>query len=157
MHASASWYRDAAPHGAADPNNFRICELPTMWWQDEKLKTPEQRAIEIAELTRRRNRILERAPMSAVSAQLVRALIVVFVLILSLQRIMAGGATTGNWMLLAIFGVAFLAVLYEARYFPPLSDRWALSRLVGYEGDSPQDLQKKIDRLTSEAESDKTS
>ena len=92
--------------------------------------------------------------MSAVSAQLVRALIVVFILILSLQRVMAGGATAGNWMMLAIFGIAFLAVLYEARYFPPLSDRWALSRLVGYEGDSPQDLQAKIDRLKSETDTE---
>jgi hypothetical protein len=37
-----------------------------------------------------------------------------------------------------------------------MSDRWAMSRLVGYEGDSPQDLQNRIDKLQAEQATDRS-
>jgi hypothetical protein len=121
-----------------------------MWWQADRPKTAEQRASEIAELTRRRDRMLERAPKSAICGQLVRGSILMLILISSARGIVTHYQSVSAWAVYAIFGVLCLVVVYSSLRLPPISDRWAMSRLVGYDGDSPQDLQNKIDKLQSE-------
>jgi hypothetical protein len=119
-----------------------------MWWQQDDIpKTAEECDAEIASLIRRRDRMLERAPMSAISGQLVRGLILLLILISSAQGIIMHYQSMNAWAVYGICGLLCLVVLYSSLRFPPMSDRWAMSRLVGYEGDSPQDLQNRIDRL----------
>lgn len=94
--------------------------------------------------------MLERAPISAISGQLVRGLILLFILFAAMRGIVVHYQSVSAWLVYGIFGVLCLIVIGSSLRFPPISDRWAMSRLVGYEGDSPQDLQARIDRLRSE-------
>jgi hypothetical protein len=137
--------RDPPPSSATGCAERRY---PAMWWrQDDIPKTAEARDAEIASLIRRRDRMLERAPMSAISGQLVRGLILLLILMSSAQGIVAHDQFVDAWVVYRVCGVLCLIVLYNSLRFPAMSDRWAMSRLVGYEGDSPQDLQNRIDRI----------
>jgi hypothetical protein len=119
-----------------------------MWWQQDDIpETAEDRDAEIVSLIRRRDRMLERAPMSAISGQLVRGLMLLLILMSSAQGIVAHYQSVNAWAVYGICGFLCLVAAYNSLRFPPISDRWAMSRLVGYEGDSPQDLQNRIDRL----------
>jgi hypothetical protein len=128
-----------------------------MWWrQDDIPKTAEQRDAEVASLIRRRgDRMLERAPMSALSGQLVRGLILMLILMSSAQGIVAHHRFVDAWVVDGVCGALCLVVLYNSLRFPSMSDRWAMSRLVGYEGDSPQDLQDRIDRIRATQPADR--
>ena len=121
-----------------------------MWWrQDDIPKTAEARAAEIAALIRRRDRLLDHAPRSAIASQLVRGFILLLILMACAKGIIAHHGAVNAWAVYGLFGLVCLVVVIRFLRFPPLSDRWAMSRLVGYEGDSPQDLQSRIDRLSS--------
>jgi hypothetical protein len=123
-----------------------------MWWQrDDRPKTSEERDAEIASLMRRRERMLEHAPRSAIAGQLIRGLILLFLLIVSAGGIVAHHPSVSAGLVYALCGLLCLVVVYSFSRFPSMSDRWAMSRLVGYEGDSPQDLQNRIDALQAEA------
>lgn len=93
--------------------------------------------------------------MSAISSQLVRGLILLLILMFSAQGIVAHYQSVNAWVVYGVCGVLCLVVLYNSLHFPPMSDRWAMSRLVGYEGDSPQDLQNGIDRLRATQPADR--
>ena len=121
-----------------------------MFWHDNQPSTAEERDAEIASLISRRDRMLERAPMSAIGGQLVRGFILLMILMSCARGIIVHYQSVSAWAIYGIFGLLCLVVIYSSLRFPPLSDRWAMSRLVGYEGDSPQDLQNRIDRLQSE-------
>jgi len=54
-----------------------------------------------------------------------------------------------SWLPVPAVAAGLIAVLCRSRQLPPASDQWANSRLLGYDGDSPQDLQDKIDRVRS--------
>jgi len=128
-----------------------------MWWrQDDIPKTAEQRDAEVASLIRRRgDRMLERAPMSAISGQLVRGLILLLILMSSAQGIVAHHRFVDAWVVYGVCGALCLVVLYNSLRFPSMSDRWAMSRLVGYEGDCPQDLEDRIDRIRATQPADR--
>jgi hypothetical protein len=119
-----------------------------MLWhrQDDIPKTAEERDAEIASLTRRRDRMLDSAPMSAIAGRLVLGLIISMTLI-SFTAGLVRNHFMNEWVLYGICGCLCLTAIYRFTRFPPISDRWAMSRLVGYDGDSPQDLQDRIDRL----------
>ena len=127
-----------------------------MWWRDDRPRTAEGRAAEIAELAGRRDRMLERAPMSAIAGQSVRGVILMVILISSARGILVHYQSVSAWAAYGIFGFLCLIVVYSSLRFPPMSDRWAMSRLVGYEGDSPQDLQNRIDKLQAEQATDRS-
>ncbi len=66
------------------------------------------------------------------------------------RPILAGTASWKGWRPVVAIAAALVAVLYRSRHLPPVGDPWANSRLLGYDGDSPQDLQDRIDRLRSD-------
>jgi hypothetical protein len=50
-----------------------------------------------------------------------------------------------------MFGNDFaLVFLRGSLNLPSIGDRWGMSRLVSYEGDSPQELQNEIERLRAQ-------
>ena len=51
---------------------------------------------------------------------------------------------------LAFFGALLVVFLRGSLNLPSIGDRWAMSRLLGYEGDSPQELQNEIERLRAQ-------
>jgi hypothetical protein len=61
-------------------------------------QTHSDRAVEAADLTRRRDCILERAPMSEIGTQPVRGIILLLVLVGPVQRLVAGNYTPGIWI-----------------------------------------------------------
>lgn len=126
-----------------------------MWWrQDDRPRTAEERDAEIVSLVRRRDRLLERAPRSAIAGQLMRGLTLLVILTAVAGGVVADYPSISAGVVYGIYGLLCLLVIYSSLRFPPMSDRWAMSRLVGYDGDSPQDLQDRIDALRAETVGD---
>ena len=51
---------------------------------------------------------------------------------------------------LALFGALLFVFLRGSLNLPAIGDGWGMSRLLGYEGDSPQELQNEIERLRAQ-------
>ena len=51
---------------------------------------------------------------------------------------------------IVLFGVLFFVFLRGSLNLPSIGDRWGMSRLLSYEGDSPQELQNEIERLRAQ-------
>jgi hypothetical protein len=51
---------------------------------------------------------------------------------------------------LALFGALLFVFLRGSLDLPSIGDRWGMSRLLSYEGDSPQELQNEIERLRAQ-------
>jgi hypothetical protein len=120
-----------------------------MWWHQ---KTDAERAEEIAQLTKKRDNLLNRAPEAVLIRQAVVVCFLGIMIFLFAGQIFAGavGANLAALMAVTLAGAFLLVVLYRSRNLPPIGDRWGMSRLLNYEGDSPQDLQDRIERLRSE-------
>jgi hypothetical protein len=122
-----------------------------MWWH-QRPKTDAERAEEIARLTKKRDYLLSRAPEAVLIRQAVVACFLGIIIFLFAGQIFAGAARVNLAALVAvtIASTLLLIVLYRGRNLPPMGDRWGMSRLLDYDGDSPQDVQDKIERLRSE-------
>ena len=108
---------NSLPQGEPDPppGSATGCagrRYPAMWWrQDDIPKTAEEREAEIASLIRRRDRMLERAPMSAISGQLVRGLMLLLILMSSAQGIVTHYRFVDAWVVYGVCGALCLVVL----------------------------------------------
>src|SRR5262249_16889152 len=51
---------------------------------------------------------------------------------------------------LALFAALLFVFLRGSLNLPSIGDRWGMSRLLDYEGDSPQELQNEIERLRAQ-------
>lgn len=137
-------------------NHRRLAGLSGMWWwQAHTPRTDAERGAEISRLARQRDDLLERAPMTVMMRQAVLACSLAVMLMMFLRPILAGTASWTGWLPVAAITAALLAVLYRSRHLPPVGDQWANSRLLGYDGDSPQDLQDRIDRLRADSSGDR--
>jgi hypothetical protein len=120
------------------------------WWQAHKPRTDAERAAEITRLSQQRDRLLDRAPMEVVMRQAVLGCSLAVMLMMFLRPILAGTASWKGWLPVIAIAAGLIAVIYRSRHLPAAGDQWANSRLLGYDGDSPQDLQDRIDRLRAE-------
>jgi hypothetical protein len=122
-----------------------------MWWR-QRPKTDAERAEEIARLTKKRDYLLNRASEAVLIRQAVVACFLGIIIFLFAGQIFAGAARVNLAALVAVTlaGTLLLTVLYRGQNLPPIGDRWGMSRLLDYDGDSPQDVQDEIERLRSE-------
>jgi hypothetical protein len=122
-----------------------------MRWPRKSLSEPE-RQDEIARLVAQRDRMLERAPKSFLMSRfVVSIMLVMFVLSVSTgffrhpEKISVGAV-----IFFVIFGLFLIQAAWKLWVNPPPpGDRWGMSDRIGYDGDSPRDIQRKIDDLTN--------
>jgi hypothetical protein len=129
-----------------------------MWWKDEP-RTDSEREQEIARLEGVRDRLLQRAPRSFAFQQLVAPLMFAgYLTVFGGTLLFHREKVDLVFILLAIaFGLVFGRVLYKSWVHPPArGDRWGMSERLGYDGDSPRDIQAKIDRLRAQLGSEVT-
>ena len=133
------------------PNHLPIRRFCDMWWRHTP-RTDQERLQEIARLTKKRDHLLDRAP----EAVLVRRTIILCFLGLMIflvgEQIFFQPARYGfiGIFALAVFGALLFVILRGSSTLPSIGDRWGMSRLLSYEGDSPQELQNKIERLRAQ-------
>jgi hypothetical protein len=122
-----------------------------MWWHQTP-KTDAERAEEIAQLTKKRDNLLNRAPEAVLIRQAVVVCFLGIMIFLFAGQIFAGavGIKFAALVAVTLAGAFLLIVLYRSRNLPPIGDQWGMSRLLSYEGDSPQDVQDRLERLRSE-------
>jgi hypothetical protein len=125
-----------------------------MWfWRQPKL-TDLERQGEIARLEAARDSMLESAPRAAVFRRVF--IPAAFVLLMTFAGISVathpGKSPLLNWLVFAV--LVFMggrAVLRIWLHPLPKGDPWSLSDTLQYDGDSPRDVQKKIDALRTES------
>ena len=112
--------------------------------------TEQEREQEIRRLAGIRDKLLDNAPMHFYFRRLLLPIMLVMILIPIWHDIWIHHLTLGSAVLIA----GFLFLLSSGAWWvwkgtPALGDRWGFADRLGYEGDSPRDLQKKIDALRS--------
>jgi hypothetical protein len=121
-----------------------------MWWQKPKPMTEQEREQEIRRLEGIRDRLLDEAPKHFYFGRILLPIMLVPVLIVIWRAIWERPPNFTVWA--ALFLAAFLFVLCDSTWKlwkGTPSDKWGFSDALGYEGDSPRDIQKKIDALRS--------
>ncbi len=122
-----------------------------MWWNWTR-RTEVERDLEIARLTKKRDDLLDHAPEAVIVQQAVIVCFLAAMIFLFAGQIFSGPShfNLGALLMVGLTGTILIIVLYRRRGLPPIGDRWGMSRLLNYEGDSPQDVQNKIDRLRAD-------
>jgi len=121
-----------------------------MWWKNATPMTDEEREREIRRLEGVRDKLLDAAPMTFYFSRLLLPIMLVMVLV-----VIGHGLWTQPSNLtfgVAVFLAAFLFLLGHSTWKiwkRTPTDKWGFSDGLGYDGDSPRDLQKKIDALRS--------
>src|SRR5262245_29735293 len=127
-----------------------------MWRRPEPMTDTERRE-EIAQLEAARDRMLDRAPLSFGMSRIVMTMMTVMFLFVIANTLVLHRERV-NWQLfifVGLFGAIFLGAMRKLWWNPPHEhDRWGMSDRIGYDGDSPRDLQGKIDRLKTQGEKD---
>ena len=111
-------------------------------------KTRDSIGQEIAELARRRDAMLRNAPKHVFWRRLIAPLILIPTLMGLAVRLAHGRTPLANVLVtLGVCAIAGVACwkLWRPGYDP--HDQWAASDRVGYEGDGPRDLQRRIDAM----------
>jgi|SRR6476659_9610193 len=121
-----------------------------MWWKNPAPITDEDRQTEVRRLEGIRDKLLDEAPMHFYFRRLLLPIMLVMMLIPIGNSIWTSHLPLGSAVLIA----GFLFVLACGSWWvwkgtPPLGDRWGFSDTLGYEGNSPRDIQRKIDDLRS--------
>ena len=123
-----------------------------MWWRHTP-RTDQEHSQEIARLTKKRDHLLDRAPEAVLARQ---SDCPVFSRIDDLPGRRKDFLSAGALRLLSLslrwrlFGALLFVFLRGSLNLPSIGDRWGMSRLLGYEGDSPQELQNEIERLRAQ-------
>jgi hypothetical protein len=123
-----------------------------MWWRDGP-RTDGEREREIARLEGVRDRLLERAPRSFAFQQFLAPLMFAgYVAVFGGTLLFHPEKVGPVFIAMAIvFGLLFGRMLHKSWVrVPTRGDRWGMSERLGYEGDSPRDIQAKIDRLRAQ-------
>ena len=123
-----------------------------MWWSGAP-KTDQERAREIALLEAKRDRLLDSAPRAFVTQRWVALGFLCMVVVLIGDQILFHRERFSfpASLVLAIFAAITLYIMHRAwENRPPIGDRRGMASLLGYEGESPQDLQNKIEQLRGE-------
>jgi hypothetical protein len=120
-----------------------------MWWRAEP-QTEAERQQEIAQLEAVRDRLLEDAPRSfAMSRFVMTTMSAMFLIaVANVAAFHPDKINLGFFVFVVVFGGIMGTMMRKLWVAPPApGDRWGMSDRIGYEGDSPRDLQAKIDRL----------
>ena len=122
-----------------------------MWWQHTP-RTDQERSEEIARLIKKRDHLLDRAPEVVLVRQAIILCFLGLMIFLVGEQIFFQPARYGfiGIFALALFGALLFVILRGSRNLPSIGDRLGMSRLLSYEGDNPQDLQNKIERLRAQ-------
>src|ERR1700722_702262 len=121
-----------------------------MWAQTPTPMSEEDREREIQRLERVRDMLLDEAPMHFYFKRLLLPLMLVPALIAFGDAIWAHPATLTfmHGLLFAVFLVMAGSSTWKAWKSTPVpGDKWGYSDGLGYEGDSPREIQKTIDQL----------
>jgi len=125
-----------------------------MWWQPKQPLADAERRQEIRRLEAVREKLLNEAPKHFYFRRLLLPIMmamVAYVIVYTAWR-----HPLQLTPLAVIFLAAFCFIIGHSTWrvwhkTPALGDRWGFSHTLGYEGDSPRDLQKKIDALKAQS------
>ena len=122
-----------------------------MWWRHTP-RTDQERSQEIARLTKKRDHLLDRAPEAVLARQTIVLCFLGLMIFLVGGKIFFQPARSAfiSIFALGLFGALLFVFLRGSLNLPSIGDRWGMSRLLGYEGDSPQELQNEIERLRAQ-------
>jgi hypothetical protein len=126
-----------------------------MWWRSEP-KTDAERQREIARLEGVRDRLLADAPRQFVMQKAIFLIMFAGYLAMVANTLLfhREGVTLGFFVFAILFGLICGTMLFKSFMHPPAkADRWGMADRLGYEGDSPRDIQAKIDRLRAQNQS----
>jgi hypothetical protein len=126
-----------------------------MWWKNPTPMTDEERESEIHRLEGVRDKLLDAAPMHFYFRRLLLPIMLALVVVVIWHAVWTrpSNLTFGA----AIFFAAFLLVLGHSTWKVwkgTPTDKWSFSDGLGYEGDSPRDVQQKIDALRASLTTD---
>jgi hypothetical protein len=124
-----------------------------MWWSRPTPKTDDEREREIRRLEGVRDKLLDEASKHFYFRRFLLPVMLVIVLFVIGRTVWLRPAnfTIGAALLLA--GVMFMMGSSTWRVWkrtPPPGDGWGFSDGLGYEGDSPRDVQRKIEALRAQ-------
>jgi hypothetical protein len=111
-------------------------------------RSPDSIRQEISELERRRDVMLRNAPKHVLARRLILPIVFVPVALGLTARLTHGHTPPGGVLVMLVVCLMAGAALWKAwrpGYDP--RDLWAASDGVGYEGESPREVQRRIDAL----------
>jgi hypothetical protein len=120
-----------------------------MWWrQNPDAMSEENRQAEIRRLERVRDKLLADAPKHFHFRRFLIPIMLALALWTVVNALLQHRVRLGSGLFLAAFCAVLMREAYRLWIRPPSpGDRWGYSDTLGYEGDSPRDVQKKIDVL----------
>jgi hypothetical protein len=118
--------------------------------------TPEQRQEEILRLKRVRDRLLNDAPKHFYLRRMIIPIILALVLMEAVVSLRHHRMSVASGLVLGALCAILLFLAYRFWINPPMrSDRWGYSDTLGYEGDSPRDIQEKIEALRAASDDER--
>jgi hypothetical protein len=120
-----------------------------MWWrQNAGAMSEEDRQAEICRLECVRDKLLADAPKHFHFRRFLIPIMLALALWTVVNALLQHRVSLGSAVFLAAFCAVLVREVYRLWIRPPApGDRWGYSDTLGYEGDSPRDIQKKIDAL----------
>lgn len=116
--------------------------------------TAEEREREIRRLEGVRDKLLDAAPKHFYAKRLILPVMLAATVLVIVDGASVHPASLTFWA--GLFLAVFLFLLGHGTWkvwhsTPAAGDKWGFSDRIGYEGDSPRDIQRKIDVLRSKA------
>jgi hypothetical protein len=126
--------------------------IPGMWWQSPEPANNDERRAEIRRLEGIRDRLLEKAPRSFYMKRFILPVMMAMFLLALGQGIWKhpNSISPGSVLFSGVFFLLLGHAIWKIRKAPAPGDRWGYSDALGYEGDSPRELQERIDRLRAQ-------
>jgi hypothetical protein len=120
-----------------------------MWWrQNPGAMSEDERQAEIRRLERVRDKLLADVPKHFHFRRFLVPIMLALALWTVGNALLRHRVSLGSGVFLAAFCAVLVREVYRLWIRPPApGDRWGYSDTLGYDGDSPRDVQKKIDAL----------
>ena len=125
-----------------------------MWSFSPKPMTAEEREREIRRLEGVRDKLLDAAPKHFYAKRLILPVMLAATVLVIVDgaRVHPANLTLAAGLFLAVFLFLIGHGTWKVWHSTPApGDKWGFSDRIGYEGDSPRDIQRKIDDLRGEA------
>jgi hypothetical protein len=130
--------------------NARRRRLTDMWWWQREPQTDAERLKEIARLEAVRDNMLANAPRHFAFQRVIVPIMFAIYLVAVCNTLLfhRDNAGLGFFLVMSVFGIIVGRVVYKSWVNPPArTDLWDIADRLGYENDSPRDIQAKIDHL----------